>query len=135
MFAASISHAGISNLTSYWGYGWWGYGYKGIATRGNWPWNNRELYVGQSPVYSADKVTTPILLVHGDADTNVPVNESHQMYTALKLLNQDVELIEFLGDDHHINSREHRFRWWQTKLAYFDKYLKDEPEWWEELYP
>jgi acylaminoacyl-peptidase len=135
MFAASISHAGISNLTSYWGYGWWGYGYKGIATRGNWPWNNRELYVGQSPVYSADKVTTPMLLVHGDADTNVPVNESHQMYTALKLLNQDVELIEFLGDDHHINSREHRFRWWQTKLAYFDKYLKDEPEWWEALYP
>ena len=135
MFAASISHAGISNLTSYWGYGWWGYGYKGIATRGNWPWNNRDIYVEQSPVFSADKVTTPMLLVHGDADTNVPVNESHQMYTALKLLGQDVELIEFLGDDHHINAREHRFRWWQTKLAYFDKYLKDEPQWWEALYP
>ena len=135
MFAASISHAGISNLTSYWGYGWWGYGYKGIATRGNWPWSNPDLYVNQSPVYNADKVTTPMLLVHGDADTNVPVNESHQMYTALKLLGQDVELIEFLGDDHHINTREHRFRWWQTKLAYFDKYLKDEPQWWEALYP
>ena len=135
MFAASISHAGISNLTSYWGHGWWGYGYSGIATRGSWPWNRPDLYVEQSPVFAADKVTTPLLLVHGDADTNVPVGESHQMYTALMLLGKDVEFIEFQDDDHHINSRDRRFRWWQTKLAYFDLKLKDEPQWWEHLYP
>jgi acylaminoacyl-peptidase len=135
MFAASISHAGISNLTSYWGHGWWGYGYSGIATKGSWPWNRTSLYVEQSPVFAADKVTTPLLLVHGDADTNVPVGESHQMYTALMLLGKNVELIEFQGDDHHVNSRERRFRWWQTKLAYFDMKLKDEPQWWQHLYP
>lgn len=135
MFAASISHAGISNLTSYWGEGWWGYGYSGIATRGTFPWNKSQFYVDQSPVFAADKVTTPLLLIHGDADTNVPVGESHQMYTALKLLGKDVELIEFQGDDHHINSRERRLRWWSTILAYFDLKLKDEPLWWEDLYP
>jgi dipeptidyl aminopeptidase/acylaminoacyl peptidase len=85
-------------------------------------------------VFTADKITTPLLLIHGDADTNVPVGESHQMYTALKLLEQDVELIEFQGDDHHINSRERRLRWWKTILAYFDLKLKNEPLWWEHMY-
>lgn len=134
MFAASISHAGISNLTSYWGYGWWGYGYSGMATTGSFPWSNSEFYLEQSPVYFADKINTPMLLVHGDSDTNVPVGESHQMYTALKLLDKDVELIEFLGDDHHVNKRSHRFKWWKTKLAYFDMKLKDQPLWWEHMY-
>ncbi|TQV88306.1 S9 family peptidase [Aliikangiella coralliicola] len=135
LFRASISHAGISNLTSYWGYGWWGYGYSGVASHGSFPWNNSKLYVEQSPVFNADKVNTPLLLLHGDSDTNVPVGESHQMYTALKLLDKDVELIEFQGDDHHINARKHRLRWWETILSYFDKELKDQPEWWEHLYP
>ena len=135
LFAASISHAGISNLTSYWGEGWWGYGYSGVATRGSFPWNSTDLYIQQSPIFAADKVNTPLLLLHGDADTNVPVGESHQMYTALMLLNKDVELVEFQGDDHHINSRERRMRWWSTILAYFDMKLKEEPQWWEHLYP
>ena len=134
VFSASISHAGISNLTSYWGHGWWGYAYSGVATKGNFPWNNPDLYTQQSPVFAADNVTTPLLLIHGDKDTNVPVGESHQMYTALKLLGKEVELIEFQGDDHHINSRERRLRWWKTILAYFDLKLKNEPLWWEHMY-
>lgn len=135
MFRASISHAGISNLTSYWGHGWWGYAYSGVATKGSFPWNKPDFYTEQSPVFHADKVKTPLLLIHGDADTNVPVGESHQMYTALKLLGKDVELIEFQGDDHHVNAREHRLRWWYTILSYLDKELKDQPEWWDHLYP
>lgn len=135
MFRATISHAGISNLTSYWGHGWWGYLYSGVATQGSFPWNKTDFYTQQSPVFHADKVTTPMLLVHGDSDTNVPVGESHQMYTALKLLGKDVELIEFQGDDHHINARTHRLRWWYTILSYFDKELKEQPQWWQHLYP
>ncbi|MGY6587378.1 MAG: S9 family peptidase [Wenzhouxiangella sp.] len=135
LYAASISHAGISAITSYWGEGWWGFGYSGIASRGSFPWNNQELYVGQSPVYSADQITTPLLLVTGDADTNVPPGESHNMFTALKLLGREVELVEFPGEDHHILDREQRYVWWDTMLAWFDKYLKDQPEWWHHLYP
>ncbi len=134
-YAASISHAGISALTSYWGQGWWGYGYSGIASRGSFPWNKPELYVGQSPVYSADRITTPLLLVTGDSDTNVPPGESHNMFTALKLLGREVELVEFPGEDHWIVDREQRYVWWDTMLAWFDKWLKDEPQWWHHLYP
>ncbi|TVS12628.1 MAG: S9 family peptidase [Wenzhouxiangella sp.] len=135
LYAASISHAGISALTSYWGQGWWGYGYSGIASRGSFPWNNQDLYVGQSPVYAADRITTPLLLVTGDSDTNVPPGESHNMFTALKLLGREVELVEFPGQDHWIIDREQRYVWWDTMLAWFDKWLKDEPEWWYHLYP
>ncbi len=135
IFSASISHAGISTLTSYWGEGWWGYGYSGIASRGSFPWNNRELYVEQSPIYNADRITTPLLLVTGDSDTNVPPGESDTMFTALKLLGREVELVEFPGEDHWILDREKRYVWWDTMLAWFDRHLKDEPEWWEFLYP
>jgi len=135
IYAASISHAGISALTGYWGQGWWGYGYSGLASRDSFPWNNPGLYVGQSPVYSADKITTPLLLLTGDSDTNVPPGESHNMYTALKLLGREVELIEIPDQDHWILDREKRYVWWDTMLAWFDYRLKDQPEWWHHLYP
>lgn len=135
MFAASISHAGISNLTSYWGQGWWGAMYSGVASRGSFPWNNTDLYSQHSPVFHADKVSNPMLLIHGDADTNVPPGESQNMYTALKLLGKDVDLVEYKGDNHHILAREKTFHWWATMLAYFDKHLKGQPQWWDSLYP
>ncbi|RUO35246.1 alpha/beta hydrolase family protein [Aliidiomarina sanyensis] len=135
IYAASMSHAGISAITSYWGQGWWGFLYSGEASKNSFPWNNRDLYVGQSPVYRADRVTNPMLLIHGDADTNVPPGESHNMYTALKLLGKDVELVEYMGQDHHILGRDARFHWWDTYMAFFDKHLKDQPEWWNYLYP
>ena len=109
MFSASIAHAGISNITSYWGQGWWGYLYSGEASKLSFPWNNAQLYSQHSPVFHADKVSTPLLLIHGDADTNVPPGESHNMYTALKLIEQDVELVEYKGADHQIFARDKRF--------------------------
>lgn len=135
LYSASMSHAGISNITSYWGQGWWGFLYSGEASKGSFPWNNPELYTEQSPVFHADKVTAPMLLIHGDADTNVPPGESHNMYTALKLLDKEVELVEYKGQDHHIMGREARLNWWATYMAWFDMHLKDEPEWWNHLYP
>ncbi|MDX3773857.1 prolyl oligopeptidase family serine peptidase [Chromatiaceae bacterium AAb-1] len=133
LFAASISHAGISSLSSYWGQGWWGFSYSGLASRGSFPWNNKELYVEHSPLFNADKVTTPLLLITGDSDVNVPAGESHQMYTALKLLGKDVALVEIPGEDHHILDREKRYVWWDHLLAWFDRHLKDQPQWWDDL--
>jgi dipeptidyl aminopeptidase/acylaminoacyl peptidase len=135
IFAAAISHAGISSISSYWGEGYWGYGYSAVASAGSYPWNNRELYVDQSPLFSANKITTPLLLLHGDSDTNVPPGESMQLYVALRLLGRPVELVRVEGEDHHILTYSKRIAWSNTKLAWFDKWLKEQPEWWEELYP
>jgi|LSQX01.3.fsa_nt_gb dipeptidyl aminopeptidase/acylaminoacyl peptidase len=135
LFTASIAHAGISSISSYWGEGYWGYSYNAEAAAESFPWNSPEIYVDQSPLFRADKVSTPILLLHGDSDTNVPPGESIQFYTALKMLGKPVELILVKGEDHHILTYGKRIEWHNTIMAWWDKYLKDQPEWWNELYP
>lgn len=135
MFTAAVSHAGISSISSYWGEGYWGFTYSSAASAHSYPWNNWDMYVKQSPLFNADKVKTPILLLHGTADTNVPPGESIQFYTALKILGKPVELIEVKGENHVIANYKHRLEWMNSVLAWFDHWLKDEPAWWKELYP
>lgn len=135
IFAAAISHAGISNIASYWGEGYWGYSYSVNASGKSFPWNNQQLYINQSPLFNADKVVTPMLLIHGSVDTNVPLGESIQMYQALKLLGKDVDFVQVKNQDHHISNYTQRILWNNTIFAYFAKYLKDQPQWWNELYP
>lgn len=135
LFTTSIAHAGISSISSYWGEGYWGYSYNAEAAAESFPWNNPRIYVDQSPLFSADKVNTPILLLHGDSDTNVPPGESIQFFTALKMLGKPVELILVKGEDHLILTYSKRIEWHNTIMAWWDKYLKDQPEWWNELYP
>lgn len=135
LFAAAISHAGISDHTSYWGNGYWGYSYSEVSMADSYPWSNPDLYVKQSPLYNADKINTPILFLHGDADTNVPPAESIQLFTALKLLGKDTALVEVADQNHHILDPEKRQKWQDTIFAWFAKYLQDDPTWWNNLYP
>ena len=135
LFTASVSHAGISNITSYWGEGYWGYSYSAGASAGSYPWNNPQLYVEQSPLFHADKIKTPLLLLHGTADTNVPIGESIQMYTALKLLNKPVEFIQVEGENHAIYDYDKRIAWNNAIHAWFAKWLKEDARWWESMFP
>jgi dienelactone hydrolase len=135
IFAAAISHAGISDITSYWGEGYWGALYNAVAAANSFPWNRPDIFVERSPLFAADKVTTPLLLLHGASDTNVPPGESEQMYTALKLLGREVEYIKYEGQNHFILDPEKRISWSNAILAWFDRWLKGEPEWWNDMYP
>ncbi|WP_320054720.1 prolyl oligopeptidase family serine peptidase [uncultured Acetobacteroides sp.] len=135
LFAAAISHAGISDITSYWGEGYWGYTYSAGATANSYPWNNPSLYIGQSPLFSANKVNTPILFLHGQEDTNVPIGESIQMYTALKVLGKTAEFVTVEGQNHTIVGYKARIAWNNTIFAWFAKYLQGNDGWWNELYP
>lgn len=135
LFRTAIAHAGISNISSYWGEGYWGYLYSSTATADRFPWNDPELYTLQSPLYNADKVKSSVLLLHGNKDTNVPTSESRQFFTALKLLGKQVTLVEFDGQDHQILNYKARVKWQDTILAWFDKWLKEEPAWWNKQYP
>ena len=135
LFAAAISHAGISALSSYWGEGYWGIGYCSTANTNTYPWNAPEFYTEHSPLFHADKIKTPLLLLHGNADTNVPVGESIQMFAAMKILGKEVEFVQVDNQDHHILEYSKRMKWQNTIFAWFAKWLKDEPEWWDALYP
>ena len=135
IFAAAMSHAGISNPASYWGYGYWGYSYSTTSAANSYPWNNMQLYSGHAPLFNADKVHTPILFMHGGADTNVPINESIQMFTALKLLGRECAFITVEGENHHILDYNKRIRWHDSIMAWFARWLQDDPTWWNTMYP
>lgn len=135
IFAAAVSHAGISSISSYWGEGYWGYTYSSGASAHSYPWNNPDLYVKQSPLFSADKVHTPILFTHGTVDTNVPIGESIQMYTALKILGRPAEFIQVKDENHGVMNYKRRVEWNNSIMAWFSKWLKDDNGWWKGLYP
>lgn len=135
LFACAISHAGISALSSYWGQGTWGIGYSTVASTDSYPWNNPDLYAKHSPLFRADKIHTPLLLTHGTSDTNVPFGESVQLYNALKILGRPVEMIRVYGEDHHVMELHRRQIWMRSMMAWFQKWLKDDPTWWDDMYP
>jgi len=135
IYATGISHAGISDHTSYWGEGYWGYSYSEVSMAGSYPWTRKDLYVDRSPLYNADKIDTPLLFLHGSADTNVPIGESIQMFTALKLLGRETAFVVVDGENHGIMDYEKRRQWLRTISAWFSKYLKEDSSWWDELYP
>lgn len=134
LFAAAISHAGISSISSYWGEGYWGYIYNGVAAANAFPWNRKDIYVDQSPLFSADKIHTPLLLLHGTSDHNVPIGESYQMFKALRLLGRPVAMVTVEGEDHGIVNLPKRLEWEKTILAWFEKNLKGDSSWWNALY-
>jgi len=132
-FGAAVAMYGISDIASYWGAGTWGYTYGDTALAGSFPWNAAELFSGHSPLYAADRITTPLLLLHGLSDINVPEGESEQLYTALRTLGRQVELVTFPGEDHGIagawkNWIGHR----RMMLEFFDRILRGQPGAWNE---
>lgn len=135
MFAAAVSHAGISNVTSYWGEGYWGYSYNSVAAADSYPWSNPELFTKQGSLFNADKINTPLLLLHGTADTNVPIGESIQLFNALRILGKPVEFISVDGENHFISDYPKRILWHNSIMAWFERYLRDDPSWWNDLYP
>ena len=135
IFACAISHAGISDHTTYWGLGDWGYTYSQVSMADSYPWTRKDLYVDQSPLYRVDKIHTPLLFLHGVTDNNVPYNNSLQMFTALRLLGRETALVSVTNQQHHILDYDKRIAWHNATMAWFAKWLQDDPTWWEALYP
>jgi dipeptidyl aminopeptidase/acylaminoacyl peptidase len=86
-------------------------------------------------LFNADKIHTPLLLLHGDVDTNVPPIESLQMFTALKLLGRDVALVQVKGENHHVLDYNRRNKWVAAQMAWFQKWLKGDSTWWDAMFP
>ena len=134
IFACAISHAGISDHTSYWGEGYWGYSYSEVSMANSYPWTRKDLYVDQSPLFNAEKIHTPLLFLHGNADHNVPIGESIQIFTALKLLGRPTAFVVVDGQDHHVSDYGKRLKWHNTIMAWFQRYLKGDDSWWKAIY-
>jgi dipeptidyl aminopeptidase/acylaminoacyl peptidase len=101
-FSAAISENGISNLLAAWGAEEDGGAWL-AAELGGPPWERPQAYVAASPIAAADRIRTPLLLIHADLDRNCPIGQSEQMFAALRAQGRDVELFVIEGEGHLMN--------------------------------
>lgn len=72
----------------------------GQGRMGTHPWADLERYIANSPYYQADKIHTPLLLIHGEKDNACPVVEARKMFNALDRLDRNAELAIYAGEGH-----------------------------------
>jgi dipeptidyl aminopeptidase/acylaminoacyl peptidase len=94
-------------------------------------WQQPQKYVQHSAVMFADRITTPLLIMTGDQDQNVPARNSAEMYYALRRLGKDVVWVNYMNSGHGTpGTNVDDFTDWHTRiLQWYDKYLKaDQPK-------
>jgi dipeptidyl aminopeptidase/acylaminoacyl peptidase len=133
LFAAAEAGAPVANMTSAYGGIRWGTGisrqfqYEKTQSRiGATLWQHPELYIKSSPLFRADKVTTPLLMMHNDADGSVPWYQGIEYFSALRRLGKKAWLIEYNGEDHGLTERRNQKDWSLRMSQFFDYYLKGE---------
>jgi dipeptidyl aminopeptidase/acylaminoacyl peptidase len=72
----------------------------GQGRMGTHPWADLKRYVQNSPYYQADKIHTPLLIIHGEKDSTCPVEDAKKMFNALKRLDREAELAVYAGEGH-----------------------------------
>ena len=121
-FKCLVSHDGIVNLSSFYG-----------ATEELWfpewefngsPFENNKLYEKWSPLQHAKNFTTPTLIIHGEQDFRVPVDQGLQMFTALQRQNVPSKLLYFPDEGHFVLKPQNARLWWKTVLDWIEQWTK-----------
>jgi dipeptidyl aminopeptidase/acylaminoacyl peptidase len=134
MFAAAGAGAPVSNMTSAYGGVRWGSGlirqfqYERSQSRiGATLWQKPDLYIKNSPLFKADKVKTPLLIMHNDKDDAVPWYQGIEYFTALKRLGKPVWMLQYNDEVHNLAERRNRKDLSIRLAQFFDHYLKGAP--------
>ncbi len=90
------------------------------------PWENRELWERLSPFNQVEKITTPTLVMCGALDWNVPVQNSEQLYQALKRLGRTTQLVVYPGEHHGIRTPSFQKDRYQRHLDWYGQHVKGE---------
>ncbi|MEQ9105562.1 MAG: prolyl oligopeptidase family serine peptidase [Rhodothermales bacterium] len=134
LFAAAEAGAPVVNMTSAYGGIRWASGmsrmfqYERTQSRiGGTLWNAHHRYIANSPLFEADKVETPLLMMHNDADGAVPWYQGIEYFVALRRLGKPVWMLNY-NDQGHGLSNLHDQRDWSIRMQqFFDHYLMDAP--------
>jgi len=109
LFRAAVAISGIYDLPGTYGdirpdgtAFWIGWAEGGQARMGTHPWANLRRYLDNSPYYQADKIRTPLLIVHGDAD--MAYHDAEKLFSALRRLDRTVQLAAYHGQGHVVSS-------------------------------
>ena len=88
------------------------------------PWENAELYNKISPITHVANIVTPTLVLCGEVDWNVPLNQSEQLYQSLRRRGIDTQLIIYPGQSHGIRVPSYQKDRYERYLAWFDRLLR-----------
>jgi dipeptidyl aminopeptidase/acylaminoacyl peptidase len=122
VFAAGIDVCGMSDLHTF---------YRdtepwiaaAAVTKYGHPRRDRTLLRAISPLRSADTITEPLLVVHGEHDTNVPIGEAHQIVAALRKRRRTVDYLELAGEGHEYRRAHSRVLLISTMVEFLDRHL------------
>ena len=135
-FAASMAGAPVSNMTSAYGGIRWYSGlsrmmqYEGGQSRiGGTLWDSFDLYIENSPVFFADKIETPLLMMHNDNDGAVPWTQGIEMMVAMRRHQKPAWMLVYNDENHNLTRAN-----WGNRMdltirmkQFFDHYLMDKP--------
>ncbi len=101
----------------------------GQMLMGGTPWQFRERYIENSPVFYFDRVETPLLVVHGAADPTVPSFLADEVFVDLRRLGKEVAYAKYEGEGHSPLdwSYANQLDFCNRVIAWFDSHLKAQP--------
>ena len=144
LFSAIESGAPVVNMFSRYGGIRWGSGmarsfqYEHTQSRlGATPWSSPLRYLENSPLFTMDKVQTPILIMHNDADGHVPWYQGIEYFVAMKRLGKPCWLLNYTGEPHWPMHMANRIDFQRRMFQFFNHYLKNQkmPKWMSEGVP
>jgi dipeptidyl aminopeptidase/acylaminoacyl peptidase len=134
IFAAVEAGAPVSNMTSAYGGIRWASGmvrqfqYERTQSRlGASLWEVPMRYIENSPLFWADKVQTPIMMMHNDEDGAVPWYQGIEYIMALRRLGKEAYMFNYLGEAHGLRKRVNQKDWTRRMAEFFDHHLKGKP--------
>lgn len=139
VFAAAVAGAPVANMTSAYGGIRWGTGLArqfqyemGQSRLSGSLWEARSDYIENSPLFYADRIETPLVIMHGDEDDAVPWYQSIELYLALRRLGKQAVFLQYRGEPHHPRKYANKLDYSIRMKEFFDHYLKGAPapEWW-----
>src|SRR5258706_2684832 len=100
-------------------------------------WQYPTRYIENSPIFWADRVQTPVLMIHNDADDAVPWYQGIEYYLALRRLGKEVYMFSYNGEPHGLRRRPNQKDYTVRLQQYFDHFLKGAPmpDWMERGIP
>ena len=134
VFACAESGAPVSNMTSAYGGIRWASGlsrmfqYEKTQSRiGGTLWEARDLYLKNSPVFYADRINTPLLILHNDEDGAVPWYQGIELFVAMRRLGKPAWMLNYNGEAHGLRRKENREDFARRMQQFFDHHLMGGP--------
>jgi dipeptidyl aminopeptidase/acylaminoacyl peptidase len=124
-FQAAVSSAGLSNMVSFWGTT--DEQFFAEKEMGGVPWQNREVYLSNSPLWAAENFSTPTMVLHGDNDWRVRPEQGAQLFLALQKMGVPSVYVNFPNEQHGIRQDDHVTLRYRLVLEWFGHWLKGEP--------